>query len=144
MRVAIPSAVVLLACAGVAFAALHPTKVHPGKSDKLQTGTGHFAIEEVNPETARPAARPIFRPQRDGGHAPSSVEPVRWNPSGSPAASGSSRFVPADCPAPCGPVSAGVKQLLDATGRTLVGAKPPRNTTFVQAVVEEAKRELMW
>jgi hypothetical protein len=138
MRVAIPSAVVLLACAGVAFAALHPAKVHPGKSDKLQTGPGHFAIEEFNAETARPAARPIFRPRRDGGHA-RPVEPVKWKPGEPP-----NRFVPADCPAPCQLVSAEIKQLLDATGRTMPGAKPPRNTTFVQAVVEEAKRELMW
>jgi hypothetical protein len=152
MRVAIPSAVVLFACAGVAYAALHPVKVHPGKSDRLQTGPGHFAIEEFNPATARPTAQPIFRPHRDDSKArdlfpngePLKPQPkpreekLTWNTGAPPP------FIPAECPAPCKAVSAEIKKLLDVTGRTMPGVAPPRNTTFVQAVVEEAKRELMW
>jgi hypothetical protein len=41
-------------------------------------------------------------------------------------------------------VSPEIKKLLDAAGRTLIGAPPPRATHYVLAVAEEAKRDLMW
>ncbi len=140
--VVIPSVLTLLCCAGVALAALHPSAVNPGKSDRLRD-PGHFASEEkinIWPTVFRP--KRTIRPHHE---TPAALVPVnkdviseRFKKAG-PANSFSS-----DCDGPCKLVSPEIKKLLDATGRTLIGAPPPRATHYVLAVAEEAKRDLMW
>jgi hypothetical protein len=46
---------------------------------------------------------------------------------------------------PIEPITPAEKQMLDTAGRTWVGdARRPRNTPFVQRVIEEVKRDRMW
>jgi len=141
--VVIPAVLTLLSCAGVALAALHPAAVNPSKSDRLRD-RGHFGLKQnLNPAPAvfrpRPTIHPsdqmrtIFVPARQ--EATISLRFKR---------AAAENSVSSDCDGPCKPVSPEIKTLLDATGRTLVGAPPPRATHFVLAVAEEAKRELMW
>jgi hypothetical protein len=141
--VVIPSVLALLCCAGVAFAALHPSAINPGKSDRLR-GPGHFALEEkLDPGST------VFRPRRTIRLYDKTSTAVV--PANNQAAS-SERFkkvapgngFSSDCDGPCKLVSPEIKKLLDAAGRTLIGAPPPRATHYVLAVAEEAKRDLMW
>ena len=139
--VVIPAGLTLLCCAGVAFAALHPSQINPGKSDRLR------APAQLGLEEKREPAPTVFRPRRTPyEQAPAAVVPVNIEPAAGAllkkAASGNG--VASDCDGPCVLVSPEIKRLLDATGRTLAGAPPPRVTYFVLRVAEEAKRELMW
>jgi hypothetical protein len=141
--VVIPSVLTLLCCAGVAFAALHPAATNPGKSDRLPA-PAPVALEEKfdrGPTVLRPR-----RPIRAHDETPRSAVPARNQATtGEPlriAAPGNG--FASDCDGPCKLVSPEIKRLLDATGRTLVGAAPPRATRYVLGVAEEAKRDLMW
>jgi hypothetical protein len=139
--VVIPSVLTLLCCAGVAFAALHPSQINPGKSDRLRAPPQLVLEQKSDPG---PTA---FRPKRTTyEQAPAAVVPVSIKPASgkSVTKSASGTRAASDCNGPCTLVSPEIKRLLDATGRTLVGAPPPRATRFVLAVVEEAKRDLMW
>jgi hypothetical protein len=141
--VVIPSVLASLCCAGVALAALHPSAVNPNKSDRLRV-PAHFSWEgKLDP------APPVFRPKRIV--RPADETPTMIVPTSTKAATGglltkvaAGNSLSSECDGPCKPVSPEIKRLLDATGRTLIGAPPPRATHYVMGVAEQAKRDLMW
>ena len=99
-----------------------------------------FVLEEYNPKTAKPIARPP-RWQRNNDLAGT----VSYSTGGTPLPTDEWLARAGICADPCLQISPEAKRLLDATGRTDArDPRRPRNTNFVRAVIEEAKRDLMW
>jgi hypothetical protein len=122
MRVLIPTVGSLLICAGVAYAALHPSNLDQratlGKGDRQQQG--NLAIGPEKPD-----------------HPAIDLSPVEPLVPTKPAVYSRARPTPLITPAE--------KQMLDAAGRTWAGdVRRPRNTPFVQRVIEQVKRDMVW